>query len=256
MTQRPDSLERERIAQSYNALTQKGYFSDQIGGNERYLGKLMTKLAPQHMTSLLEVGGATGLWAEQLVQQRPTLTHVTTVEISDAAHQYQQRVGTALQGRPNMQLSVIQADFLETAPQLAPADVVASSFVAEYMGDTPAYVRQLYDLTLPGGCVIFADVLTHSGSAGNKITITAMVEGVVLICRAYLREGLAPPISDLLRSSRFYGLYDEAAFKDLTTYHESYRFSKAAWQAEQQKYPGAKFHNLGVVGVLMLPKPR
>src|SRR5262245_29563212 len=104
------SKNRQQIASSYNQLIKQGYFAEPLGGNEAYLGCLMTTMIPNDATSFLEVGGATGLWAEQMLREHPNIQEITAVEISDAAQVYKERM---LAAKTNLKLNVIQADFLQ-----------------------------------------------------------------------------------------------------------------------------------------------
>jgi SAM-dependent methyltransferase len=244
---------RSRIADSYTRLTDQGYFTEKIGGNERYIGNLMDTYVPDSTHSMLEVGGATGLWAADLLRKRQAIKKVTAVEFSAAAVAYQERLAPILSERGGY-VDVLQADFQEVADQLPSAEVVASSFVAQYMGDPSQYLARLFELVEPGGRVIFADILSHQ-EGGESISTKAALESFALVCLAYLEQGQIPPLVGLARSGGLYKLYQEPSFLELQAeYHDHYYFPLKAWKAEQQKYPGAKFHNLGVAGLLMLPK--
>jgi ubiquinone/menaquinone biosynthesis C-methylase UbiE len=243
---------RQQIATSYNQLVQQGYFGERLGGNEAYLGCLMTTMIPYDATSFLEVGGATGLWAEQMLREHPNIQEITAVEISDAAQVYKARMRSA---KANLKLNVIQADFLQVAQNLKAADVVASSFAAQYMGNPSDYIRKLYELTRPNGRVIFVDVMSQPNAALGEVSGKATLEAFALVSLAYWQENSPLPLLGFLRSANLTKLYQESAFLGLSDYHESYHFPLEAWKAEQAKYPNAKFYNLGLAGLLVLTKP-
>src|SRR5688572_20439301 len=104
------SINRQQIAISYNQLIKQGYFDKTFGGNETYLGRLMTAMIPDGARSLLEIGGATGLWAEQMLKECPTIQELTSVEMSDAAQTYEKRIRSS--SRKDLKLNIIQDDFL------------------------------------------------------------------------------------------------------------------------------------------------
>jgi ubiquinone/menaquinone biosynthesis C-methylase UbiE len=246
------SENRQEIATSYNQLIQQGYFAERLGGNEAYLGCLLTTMIPNEATSFLEVGGATGLWAEQMLKECPNIQDITAVEISDAAHVYKARIRSA---KANLKLKIIQDDFLQIADTLKAADVVASSFVAQYMGNPSDYIRQLYELTRPKGRVIFVDVMSRPNAALGEVSGKTTLEAFALVSLAYWQENSPLPLRGFLRSASLTKLYQEPAFQGLSDYHESYYFPLEAWKAEQAKYPNAKFYNLGLAGLLVLTKP-
>jgi ubiquinone/menaquinone biosynthesis C-methylase UbiE len=243
---------RQQIAISYSQLIKQGYFAEQFGGNEAYLGSLMTSMIPDEATSLLEVGGATGLWAAQMLKDRPNIQEITAVEISDAVQAYKTRLHAA---KESLKLNLIQADFLQIAQDLKAVDVVASSYVAQYMENPSDYIRQLFDLTRPNGRVIFVDVMSRPEFAGGGISGKTALEAFFLVSRAYWQEHRPLPLRGFIRSASLAKLYQEPAFQGLNAYHEGYHFPLEAWKAEQARYPGAKFYNLGIAGLLMLPKP-
>jgi ubiquinone/menaquinone biosynthesis C-methylase UbiE len=243
---------RQQIALSYTQLIAQGYFDEQFGGNETYLGSLMTAMIPDTATSLLEIGGATGLWAEQMLKERPNIQELTSVEISDAAQNYEKRIRSS--SRKDLKLTIIQDDFLKVAQDLQTFDGVASSYVAQYMGDTSAYIRQLFDLTRPNGHVIFVDVMSRPEFAGGGVSGKTALEAFIMVSKAYWKLHRPLPLRGFMRSASLAKLYQEPAFQILNDYHESYHFPLEAWKAEQAKYPNAKFYNLGLAGLLMIPK--
>jgi ubiquinone/menaquinone biosynthesis C-methylase UbiE len=246
------SKNRQQIAISYSQLIKQGYFAEQFGGNEAYLGCLMTSMIPDEATSLLEVGGATGLWAAQMLKDRPNIQEITAVEISDAAQIYRERMTAA---KAKLKLNVIQADFLQIAQDLKAVDVVASSFVAQYMENPSDYIRQLFDLTRPNGRVIFVDVMSHPNGLSGEVSGKTTLEAFALVSLAYWQEHSPLPLRGFIRSASLTKLYQEPAFQGLNAYHEGYHFPLEAWKAEQAKYPKSKFYNLGLAGLLVLPKP-
>lgn len=247
------SKERQQIATSYKQLIQQGYFNEPFGGNESYLGKLMTAIIPDEASSLLEIGGATGLWAAQMLKERSNIQELTAVEISDAAQTYEQRILGA--GKKNLKLNVIQADFLQIAPELKKADVVVSSFVAQYMYNPSDYIRQLYELTQPNGCVIFVDKISLPKADEMGISSKIALQSFVLVSLTHWNLHCPIPLEGFIRSAALAKLYQEPAFQILNDYHDSYSFPIDAWKAEQDKYPKASFYNLGLGGLLVLHKP-
>ncbi|AYY13364.1 class I SAM-dependent methyltransferase [Actinobacteria bacterium YIM 96077] len=247
---------REQIAHAYNALVDKGYFTDRFGGNERYLGRLMLHHIPAKAHSILEIGGATGLWMHQVLRRRPAMREVTIVEISAAAETCRDRLSRTLHDRPGSRLDVIRADFLDVKDELPQAQVVASSFVAEYMGDPATYVRALYDLAEPGGRVVFIDVLTRPDSPAGSIGPRPVLASFARLCLAYVKAGRIPPLIGVARALPLYRFPSEPAFQALyEDYTATYDFPRAAWIATQREYPGAEFLDLGMAGLLMVPKP-
>lgn len=248
-------MDRAQIAASYNDLMGKGYFSDGIGGNELYIGSLMTAQIPQQAESILEIGGATGLWMNHVLRERKSIRDVTVVEISDAIQRYRSRIEPILKTIPNSRFEAIHGDFLEVKDQLRPAHIVASSYVAEYMGDTTAYIQKLYDLTKPGGKTIFLDVLSNSYSCENGINFTLFIKSFWRTSIAHIQNRKFPPFSNSFQVHTLSKLFKESAFQKLNShYHSKYYFPKQAWLAEQKKYPKAKFYDLGITGILVLSK--
>jgi predicted O-methyltransferase YrrM len=252
--QLPEQTHRLQIVESYNTLISKGYFDLDKRGNELYVGGLIESFIPSDAQSILEVGGATGLLMAQLLEKHSSLRNITSIEIADAARLYCDRIQKLLP--PDGKLNVIQADFLQVASQLEPKQVVVSCFAAQYMGDTCAYLRQLYDLTASGGRVIFADVVTQPAIRDHHVSSGALIAGIVSMCAAYIQHRRLPPFSGMIRSGALYPLYQEPSFTMLNEdYHLRYDFPLAAWKAEQAKYPGAEVYNLGPAAMLIIPKP-
>jgi predicted O-methyltransferase YrrM len=243
---------RQQIALSYSQLIKQGYFDEQYGGNETYLGGLMTAMIPDTAKALLEIGGATGLWAEQMLKECPNIEELTSVEISDAAQAYEKRIRAS--SRKDLKLKIIQEDFLQVTKQLETFDVVASSYVAQYMEDTSAYIQQLFELTRPNGRVIFVDVMTRPEFAAGGVDGKTALEAFIKVSQAYWQVHRPLPLRGFVRSASLTKLYTEPAFQELNPYHESYHFPLEAWKAEQAKYPNAKFYHLGLAGLLMLQK--
>lgn len=244
---------RQQIALSYTQLIAQGYFDELFGGNETYLGSLMTAMIPDNATSLLEIGGATGLWAEQMLKERPSIQDITAVEISDAAQSYEKRIRSSKKN--DLKLTVIQDDFLKVSKDLNAVDVVASSYVAQYMGDTSSYIRQLFDLARPNGRVIFVDMMSRPEFSAGGVSGKVALEAFIMVSLAYWHEHRPLPLRGFVRSASLTKLYQEPAFQTLNDYHKSYHFPLDAWKAEQAKYPKSKFYNLGLAGLLMIPKP-
>ncbi|MEU0109291.1 class I SAM-dependent methyltransferase [Streptomyces sp. NPDC006251] len=245
---------RARIAHAYNTLNEQGYFTDRIGGNDAYLGSLMAHYVPRDASSILEVGAATGLWMRRVLHKRPALREVTVVEISDAAEECRRRLAPLLDRRPGARLDVVQDDFLEAAARLRPAQVVASSFVADYMGNPSDYLRRLHDLAEPGGRVIAVEVLTSSRAPVGSVSPGMLAGSFLRLCLAHAKVRKLPPVRGVVRSMGLYRLPEEPAFKDLQRYTADYTFPRGLWRAQARKYPGAVFHDLGIVGMLVLPK--
>ncbi|RBM14412.1 bifunctional 2-polyprenyl-6-hydroxyphenol methylase/3-demethylubiquinol 3-O-methyltransferase UbiG [Streptomyces sp. PT12] len=244
----------ERVATAYNALNEKGYFADEIGGNEGYLGGLMRHYVPKDAMSILEVGGATGLWMRQVLRARPALRDVTVVELSDAAERCRARLAPLLADRPEGRLTVVQDDFLRAADRLRPAGTVVSSFVADHMGDPAAYLRRLHDLAEPGGRVIAVEVQTSERAPLGTVTPGVVAASFFRLCGVHLRLGKLPPLRGVLRSMPLYKLSDEEAFRKLRSSTDAYAFPRTAWRAARDAYPGAVYHDLGMAGMLVLPK--
>lgn len=248
-------MDRAQIITSYNDLILKGYFSDKIGGNELYVGPLMIAQIPKSAKSILEIGGATGLWMRQLLQKRNSIRSVTVVEISDAIYEYRRRIEPILNKNPESRFEAIHSDFLEAEEKLQSSDIVVSSYVAEYMGNTSAYIQKLYDLTNPGGTTIFVDVLTDEKHYESGIDFKSFMASFAKIAFAYLQNGQMPPFFNILKAHSLSHLFKENAFQELNlNYHSKYNFPKHAWLSEQKKYPNAKFYDLGLAGMLVLSK--
>lgn len=250
-----DNSRKTDIAQAYSALSRKGYFADGIGGNEGYAGSLMTHHVPRNATSILEVGGATGLWMRRVLRERPALREVTVVELSDAAGACRERLAPLLEPRAGSRLSVLQEDFHAVADDLAPADVVASSYVADHMGDPIDYLGRLYDLAAPGGRVIAAEVVTRPGRPVGSVGLGILTASFLRLCLTHVRLGKLPPLVGVARSLPLYRLPDEPEFRGIQGYSDTYSFPLERWRTVQRAYPGATFHHLGMLGMLILPKP-
>lgn len=247
---------RSEIADSYDALIQKGYFSDRFGGNEGYLGRLLTHYVPDDAQSILEVGAGTGRWMAQMLKKKPAMRDVTIVEISSGAKECSNRIGSLLAPRKGNRLRVIQADFLDVAGTLGTADIVATGFTSEYMGTPAGFVEKLYGLTAPGGRVILTDILTSAKDPAGTISPRLVVRSFFNICGAYIRRGLFPPLYGVVRSLPLYRFVNEPAFRRLyEEYSSRYSFPREAWVEIAKEYPASRFHDLGMAGLLVINKP-
>ena len=241
--------ERDLIAACYTRLARKGFFTDRLGGNEQYAGGLMLDSIPMDATSILEIGGGTGLFMEWVLRARPNIQEVFAVEISDMAITYHSRVNAVMTHRGGTCM-VKQKDFLEVLKELPQCEVVVSSFVAAYMGDPTDYLNMLGDLTAPGGVVIALDEIRNAGDAN----LAKMLQSVGMIYSAHLRGHRLPPFLGLARSSRLNKLYTDPDFKTLEAIYGDNVLSLEGWMTEAQRFPDSHFTNLGMAALLVFPR--
>src|SRR5258708_22196847 len=188
------------IPRLYDELHREGFYDDIYGGNETHSGRLVLHAIPQQTESILEIGPGTGLQLKQILRKRLTIHKITAVEVAaDMAAKLERRLDPILRARDG-QLTVIQKRVQDAWPELAPHDVVISSYVGVYVDNIPAYIDQLYDLVNPGGVLIYLDAVEPGPQMCWKRLI---VSSLLMLFYAHLREGLLLSAADLWRSFRF-----------------------------------------------------